>query len=76
MTGVKVTMLMDSIAERLNMKQKEEEKKNSMPDQRPIQTTAAIHITMRGEHRITHKYATTKQHLHIFTLVDTVFASL
>lgn len=53
MTGVKVTMLMDSIAERLNMKQEEKKKKINMPDQSPTQTTAAIHITMQGEQRIT-----------------------
>lgn len=50
MTRKKVTILMDSFAQCLNMKQ--EEKKKNMPDHRPTQTTAAIHITVHREHRI------------------------
>lgn len=58
MTGVKVTMIMDSITEHLNMKQ-EEKKKN----QCPTQATDAIHIIIHGQHRITLSYT----HMYIHT---------
>lgn len=45
--------------------------KNNMPDQRPTQATAAIHITMRGQHRMilfhTHTYAHCRRETHTYT---------
>ena len=68
-------MLKDSIAECLNMKQEEKEKKN-MPDQRPTQTTAAIHITMHREQRITLSHIHTCAHTYTNLCIPLLTQSL